>query len=85
MPGLNAGRQTGSRGPTNWAYIDQKLMEAFSYKITDCWELTIPEVAVHLEKLGPTVSEPEWFVKGWRNRATTDLERLNMLARMMEG
>jgi hypothetical protein len=83
VPGLNSGRDTGSKGPTNWAYIDQRLMEVYSYTLLGCWDLTIPEVAVHLEKLSPTVAEPEWFVKGWRG-AKTDEERLALLQRMME-
>jgi hypothetical protein len=66
----------------NWAYIDQKLMEAYSYKIADLWELTLPEVSVHLEKLLPKVSEPQWFIDAWR-KAKTGREKAMAMKRLM--
>lgn len=79
----NAGENDQGRGPTNWAFVDQKLMETFSYTLPQLWELTLPEIATHMEKLTPTCAEPEWFVKAWRG-AKTDREKLEALAVMME-
>ncbi len=57
-------------------------MEAYSYKLLDTWELTLPEIAVHLEKLLPRVSEPEWFVNRWR-AAKDPVERLKALRELL--
>lgn len=72
------------RGPTNWAFIDQRIMEAFKYTLDDAWELTLSEISTHLEKLTPTVAEPEWFVKAWRT-AKDDRAKLLAMAELMEG
>lgn len=58
------------------------MMEVYSYTLPELWELTLPEIATHLEKLTPTVSEPEWFVQAWRD-AKDDLERLTLLRKLL--
>ncbi len=85
LPGLIEGfEQTGGDGrPTSWAWIDQRIMEAYGYRLWECWELTLPEVAVHIQKLLPTTTEPEWFVKGWRKGRGK--ERLLALKRLTDG
>ncbi len=57
-------------------------MEVYSYTLLQVWELTLPEIATHLEKLTPTVAEPEWFVKGWRG-AKDDRTKLALMAELM--
>lgn len=85
LPGLrNSPDGEEGRGPTNWAFIDQKIMEAFSYTIEQAWELTISEVSTHMEKLTPTVAEPDWFVKSWRT-AKSDRDKLLAMAALMDG
>ena len=66
----DAGGEEEDGRATNWAYIDQFLMKEFTYTLDQAWELTLPELAVHLEKFLPRVSEPDWFVKEWREAAT---------------
>lgn len=84
IPGLSkiGENQDDDERPPNWAYIDQKLMEAYSYTLPQLWELTLPEIAVHLEKLLPKVSEPDWFVKAWRE-AKTGREKMLAMQKMM--
>jgi hypothetical protein len=55
-------------------------MESYRYRIDEVWELTLPEVAAHLEKLDPCVSEPEWFVKSWRR--SSGRQRLEALQKL---
>lgn len=67
----------------NWAYIHQKLMEAYSgYTLLDLWELTLPEITMHLEKLLPRVTEPDWFVEAWRG-AKTGREKMLAMQKLM--
>ncbi len=87
MPDLNGvGQHSDTAGVTNWAFIDRQIMENYSYTLPQVWDLTLPEIAVHLEKLGPTVAEPEWFVREWRmaGKAGDYRGQLEALERMME-
>lgn len=78
---MGAGGDDEERAP-NWAYIDQKLMEAYSYTLPQLWELTLPEIAVHVEKLLPRVCEPSWFIEAWRG-AKTGKEKMLAMQRLM--
>jgi len=57
-------------------------MKEFPYTLDQAWELTLPELAVHLEKFLPRVSEPDWFVREWR-AATTGKEKAAAMQRLM--
>lgn len=84
MPG-NHGQNSGHgwKAPC-WAFVDQKLMESYHYRLHECYEMSLADIEVHFAKLAPTVSEPDWFVSSVRG-APDVKTKLLALRRMMGG
>lgn len=80
---MGAGEQEEDGRATNWAYLDQYMMREFSYTLDQLWEMTLPETSVLLQKFLPKVSEPDWFVHGWRS-ATSGKEKADLMIKLMK-